>query len=204
MRMKYYSVILLGLLVGLVSDIRGEKGGGKDVTSKPPPVPDFTKLDDRPASDAADAIVVDRQTLERGLRWQLDAGGTPEKRKVLLIYALGQIRSDWAVPSLVKIVDFEAPFTDPKLSLARWGPYPVVDALTAIGDPAVRRIVNILPSEKKDLRVHLLLTVIWQVDGEKLGRARLENAIVAAHDDATKNSLQSALKAFMTLASHLR
>ncbi len=196
-------LIVLGLVVGLASVSHGDKGISKQVATLPTTVPNFTALDDRAALEAVDAIVVNHRALERELTSQLDAEKTPANRKVLLIYALGQLRSVWAVSSLVKIVDFKAPFTGPKDDIARWGPYPAVDALTAIGNPAVQRIVDVLPTEKSMLRIRLMLTVIWQVEGNKPGQAWLESALAAAKEDSVKESLRNALKTYQTLASGL-
>ena len=166
-------------------------------------IPDFTALDDKAASTAVNKIVSDQYALEQELTSQLDAQKTPAKRKVLLIYALGQLRSRWAVPSLIKIVDFPAPFMDPAIDIRRWGQHPAVDALTAIGDPAVFRIIKILPDEKDPVRVGLLLMLIYQVEGANPVQARLEDALAAAHEDTAKQNLQNALKEYRTMVSQL-
>ena len=188
------------ILVAAVLSI-GAYGTGTIPASSSPTAPDFSALDDQAASKAADAIVADRRALEQSLTAQLDSEKTSAKRKVLLIYVLGQLRSDWATASLIKIVDFKAPFTDPAIDVGRWGEYPVVDALTAIGKPAVFRIVEALPNENDPLRVRLMLTVIHQVEGAKPGAAWLERGLAKAPDDASRKAIQNALKSFRELAA---
>ena len=162
--------------------------------------PDFAALDDKAASDAANKLIADRRTLEQNLTTQLDAVKTPDNRKVLLIYTLGKLRSRWAVASLIKVIDFKAPFMDPKFDVARWGSHPAVDALAGIGDPAVIGIVDTLSTEKDDARVRLMVMVIYRVEGAKPGQARLETALAKAHDDTAKQNLQNALSAYRELA----
>jgi hypothetical protein len=173
-----------------------------DRNASPFAPPNFNALDDRSASAAADKIVADRLALEQNLTSQLNAQETPPKRKVLLIYALGHLRSRWAIASLINIVDFPAPWSDPK-SDRRWGSYPVVDALTSIGDSAVFQIVRTLPTEKDPKRIHQLLMVIYRVEATKPGEARLQDALANARDDAAKQNLQQALTAYRELAAGL-
>lgn len=193
---------LLPAIIGILFGI-GAIGSGKAPSMPATTRPSFAALDDKAASIAADEIVANYRALEQELTAQLDSDKTPPRRKVLLVYALGQLRSRWAVASLVNIVDFRAPFIDPKIDVARWGEYPAVDALTAIGDAAVVRIVEVLPNEKDPARVRLMLTVIWQVEGSAPGRAWLEDALAAAQGDAAKQNLRNALTAFQKLASEL-
>ena len=170
--------------------------GGDDKIVTRLTVPNFASLEDKAALDAMDAIVADHRAMEQELTSQLDSKTMPAKRKVLLIYALGQLRSVWAVPSLVKIVDFPAPFRDPASDTGRWGQYPVVNALTSIGDRAVDRIIEIIPAETDPLRLRLFFTVIHQVEGSKGGRIRLTEALAKANSDVAKRNLQRALGAF--------
>jgi hypothetical protein len=201
---RCYFVIGLGLLIGLASVTYGEKETSRQVTTMTSSAPNFIGLTEKAASEAADAIVANHRTMEQELTTQLDAEKTPDKYKVLLIYTLGQLRSTWAVPSLVNIVDFRAPFRDgPPSDIGRWGEYPAVDALTAIGTPAVRHIVEVLATEQNAARVRLMLTIIWQVEGRKPGQAWIEAALAAAKEDSAKKNLQNALKAYQTLVSEL-
>lgn len=195
--MKCYGIILLAALVGLVAvSSRGEKEATETQPAKAGSVPNFAALDDKAASDAADAIVADRFVMERDLTAQLDSEKTPANRKVLLVYVLGRMRSRQAVASLVKMVDFKAPFVEPKISVGRWDAFPAVEALAEIGVPAVRRIVQVLPKETDAQRVRLMLTVIRQVEGQKPGLAWLENALAGAKDDTEKENLRNAIKQY--------
>jgi hypothetical protein len=197
--MKVSLISLMGVVVLLAF---GGSFATSPVSAGSPKIPVFRDLDDKAASDAADALVENYHTTEKELTSQMDSGKTSASRKLLLIYVLGEMRSSWAVPSLVGIVDFPAPFLKGLPSdISPWGHYPAVDALTSIGNPSVTRIIDVLSTETNPLRMQLMFTVIYQVEGNKRGRIDIEDALATTKDDSAKRNLQNALTAYNSLMS---
>lgn len=103
-----------------------------------------------------------------------DATDLPSKfRKFQGIRLLGLSRDPVAVRVLLKEIEFS------ELMLSNWrsplGWYPAADALARIGSPAAKLILEDRlrgPVNERELR--LFAWIIYTVDGEKLGAARLD------------------------------
>jgi hypothetical protein len=116
-----------------------------------------------------------------------------------LIYLLGELRDVRAVSSFIKFIDLKAPRIDPRIRKPRWGDYPAAEALTKIGTQSVRILVLRLAEEQTKLRRQLMVTVIWEVEGEKAGRATLEVALTQQTNDAARTNMRASLEAFDAL-----
>ena len=91
--------------------------------------------------------------------------------KVCIIYLLGELRPNEmnAIQVLVDNIDFVAQQSDPGPKTRRWGMYPAQEALSKIGMPAVKVILDTaLPEESNQHRLNLMSAVLQDVLGKEI------------------------------------
>jgi hypothetical protein len=160
------------------------------------PVEAFDGLSATEGDAAANRIVSDYETTCSNLITQLRLAKSDEAR-TLLIYALGELRAVRAAEVIVEHIDLKPPRRDLALKIARWGPFPAVEALTKIGRPAVNEILAKLQRDVANDRLHLMVEVIFAAEGAKCGRILIENEVATyANDPKIKANLEAALDAF--------
>jgi hypothetical protein len=180
--------------------------GGEKVVSREYKirVDQFDGLSEKKSDQACEQILKTYADITADLMAQLQQKSSSDEAKVYLIYLLGELRDVGAVPLLADHIDLKAPRLDPALRKARWGPYPAADALTRIGNLAVRQLISRMPKELTKLQRKLMITVIWDVYGEKCGRVVLEETLAKQTTDAGKANMKISLEAFEELKASLK
>jgi hypothetical protein len=178
----------------------GDKAAPRDYIIR---IDQFRNLSEKKSDQACEHILKLHSDIGADLLAQLEQKPSDDA-KVYLIYLLGQIREGRATPWLAEHIDFKAPRLDPAWRKRRWGPYPAEEALTKIGELGVREISARLPKDQSELRRKLMITVIWDVQGEKCGRILLEDTLAKQTNDAAKANLKLSLAAFDALGKSLK
>lgn len=107
-------------------------------------------------------------------------------------YLLGLYRYAEAVNDLANAITLHAE-TIQQSKEARWGQFPVVEALIRIGEPSVRAMLaNLETSDDANVR-GLSARVIFFVEGPELSKIVVQNAVKAQTDPDKKKRLQDAL-----------
>lgn len=89
--------------------------------------------------------------------------------RVSTIYLLGELRATDAVPFLVNIIDLDASPIMEYTSIQWQGRWPAQTALTKIGIPAVKGILEKVPFETNATKKRLMFVSIRQVLGSQTG-----------------------------------
>jgi len=166
-------------------------------------VDQFGGLSEKQSNEACEQILKTHADLTADLMAQLQRKLSDEA-KVYLIYLLGELRDPRAANLLTIHIDLKAPRLDPAVAIGRWSQYPAADALTKIGALGVREVSSWLPKDQTALRRKLMISVIWDVQGEKCGRILLEDALARQTTDAGKANMRASLEAFEVLRKSLQ
>jgi hypothetical protein len=167
-------------------------------------IPDFKALTYPAGDQQVDGFVNSYFSQINNLIQQLETGRLSGEQQTYVIYVLGQLRASHASTALVEIIDFEAPKTDPKFKIARWGRYPAMEALVDIGRPAVNEILAKASRPQSESRLKQMAEVIHDVEGGKFGKLILEGSIAKAPTEEAGNNLRALLKHFDDLRALLK
>jgi hypothetical protein len=191
---KHIGLSLLLLIVAF--NARAQNLGGKsDCTTNPP---DFVHLSYEEANKAV--YIEERKTIcpeyITNLVNQLRQGHLTNDNKTLAIFLLGTFRptDTNSIEVLIENIDFRASKIDPLLGPARWGFYPAQEALIKIGSPTVNPILNHLPNETNELRLHLMCEVLRHVEGKEAAHSQIKKILADKSDSAKHANLEAALK----------
>jgi hypothetical protein len=165
-------------------------------------VDQFGGLSEKKSDETCEQFLKTSADIIADLMAQLEQKTTDEA-KVYLIYLLGELRAVRAVSLLADHIDLKAPRLDPAIRKRRWGQYPAAEALTKIGGLAVREIFFRLPKEQTQLQRELMISVIWNAQGEKCGRLLLQETLDKQTTDAGKANMKASLEAFDVLKAGL-
>ncbi len=161
-------------------------------------VDQYSKLTRLESDKATEQLLKTHADVAGDLIGQLQQNPSAET-KVYLIYLLGQIRDVRAVGVLTDNIDHKAPKLDLASRIARWGDYPAAEALANIGIMSIQEIAVRLPKEQPELRRKLMVTVIRDTFGERLGRLYLDELAAEQKTDEAKKHLKMSLDAFDSL-----
>ena len=120
--------------------------------------------------------------------------------KHLSILLLGDLRAVESVPVLLENLEYRNPRTKVRFEpLDPGGLYPVAEALSKIGMPAVGPVIDKLGRYGEQEEGHnTCCWIIREILGPRLGKVRLEMAIEETKDDTIKKNLTAALPYFKT------
>ncbi len=149
------------------------------------PADQIDKMTEKMLSDFNDNIVGDLMAqLERGPNLSNEA-------KVLIIYALGQLRTYRATWILIENINFVAQTKELALRRPRWFAHPARGALVKIGRYASDGIMRIIGSHKFDKeKVEGYAEVVVSVEGPKYALMRLEDRLEKAENDAARKQYE--------------
>jgi len=121
--------------------------------------------------------------------------GTSESKNVqaAAIYLIGRHRLSDGAQELIRRIDFDAGVQPMRGPEPLWEQYPAMEALIAIGQPAVSAAVNLLAADTENLRRTLAVKVIRYVESAETARFILERACTTESDPTRKANLQDAL-----------
>ena len=102
---------------------------------------------------------------------------------------LGKIKSVKAIPVLLDHINYEY-YPSPLLTEQ----YPAVQALIDIGEPSAEASLRLLPQQKDQKKLILLIEVVKGIYGEEKGSELIQNTITSMQDDAQKNLVMSVLR----------
>lgn len=122
--------------------------------------------------------------------------GTSSSKNVqaAAIYLIGRHRLSDAVDELIRRIDF-APGSDRRIPEPEplWERYPAMEALITIGKPSVPPAIELLATDKSDLRRTLAVKVIRYVEGPEVAEFVLQKAEAKENDIDRKSMLNDAL-----------
>jgi hypothetical protein len=140
-------------------------------------------------NDLLNKLEKDRMDTQRLLLDKLAVVRTKED-KFAAAYLLGMYRMEGAVPKLSEFISLEAEETLND-AIPRWHMYPIVDALIAIGNPAVPKMVENIENSGDPKVRELSGVVISYVEGPKVGGFVLQLALQKQVDAGKKARLQT-------------
>jgi hypothetical protein len=122
-------------------------------------------------------------------------GSSPSKNvQAAAIYLIGRNRLSDGVGELIRRIDFDAEAEPRKHAEPLWERYPAMEALVTIGLPSVQPSLQLLASERDDLRRDLAAKVIRYVEGSEVAKFILERAVTSETDAVRKANLADALR----------
>lgn len=149
-------------------------------------------MDEQSRTELLSKVDADRSELTSALITQLGSS-TSKHVKAASIYLIGRYRLADGVPDLIREIDLEV---ESPLHAGReplWERYPAMEALIAIGQPSIRPTIELLATDKDNLRRELATKVIRYVQGYEVARFILTQASAAQSDTNRKRNLQDAL-----------
>lgn len=178
MALRFMAV--LSALAGMLAGVHSTEGA--EVTPEKPAfrIPDFKSVS-YPSGDAeVNQVSEAYQSAITELKKQLWTKELSGEQQTYVIYLLGELRAVTAATLLVEHIDFETPVVDLKIAMGRWGPYPATEALVKIGRPSVKEILAKAQRKQNDSRLKQMAIVIRAVEGIKVARLRVQDAITNA------------------------
>ena len=174
-------------------------GGG--VTGAEPPsaaqhlvIPRLASLSSKERTELQVRLVSDRFNMCDRLLQQLDPA-TDKEVSFEIAYLLGIYRMERAVSELSRYIAVRNDKFDPNvyLQMSLYGEYPIAEALTLIGNPSVRPMLDNLEASDDATVRKLSARVIVIVEGREIAKVVLEKAIEKQRDDAKKARLKAAI-----------
>lgn len=168
----------------------GEKGEKK--AHLPWAVSAALRLEGKAQTEQLAALAQEYRDMEVKLIMELDKAPHVEE-KCAVVFLMGWYRSVTCVPELARNVTLKYERTKPDDKKPLWGMYPVVEALSAIGKPAIRPMLqNIETGADGEFR-RLSSEVIRQVEGKEVARFILELELKKPKTATGRKRLQEAL-----------
>jgi len=123
------------------------------------------------------------------------------KAKVLIIYALGELRAYRATDVLIENINLVAETTAPKLALPRWSRYPAREALVKIGRYASGRIIDIVGSHKFEKeKVDGYAGVLLEIEKAEYALMKLRDRLERSEDDTARKQYERVIERVRELA----
>lgn len=121
--------------------------------------------------------------------------GTSSSKNVqaAAIYLIGRYRLSDGVSELVHRIDFDSGWMTDHGPEPLWEQYPAMEALITIGKPSVPPAIELLATDKNDLRRTLAVKVIRYVEGPEVAEFVLQKAETRENDIDRKSMLNDAL-----------
>ena len=192
--MVRFGIVMLALGLASVLPVQGMEPDGQEK--------DLVALGIRlgEASSAKEMDVLARSAAEQrslfvGRLIKLLQTSGSKDAKIRACYLLGEFRAERAVDEVLKHIDLKAEAQEDAGKISLWSLYPCVDALSHIGKPAEKAILELIStSDKKESR-DLALRALVHIEGRKVARVILEEQLSRASAGAA-DRLKAALKDF--------
>ena len=113
--------------------------------------------------------------------------------KLAIIYALGQLRAIEGIPLLIKNIDYGTTMKNIKW-LPKYGALPAAEALTKVGIPAVKPVMEAIVKEKNEFNLRTYCVILIGIYGADYAVVELNKEINMQKDETSRSRLEFVLK----------
>ena len=166
-------------------------------------LPDFTTASSRELGRTSLTLLKNRKEQMEYMISQFNDEKTSIEAKGYIIYLLGKLRYDEAIPFLVKNIDFDA-HSDKSRSyymLETVAKYPAIISLYELNLPAIQAILIALKTETDPKRRRLMLFTIKQ-RGSNVGKSLIETELKNRNDST--NYINSVITEYGAISNMYR
>jgi len=160
-------------------------------------------LDDRSRMELLSQVDEQRSEMLSVLVKHLDTS-TSKNVQAAAIYLIGRYRLSDGVNELIRRLDFDSGVRPARGPEPLYEQYPAVEALITIGQPSIPPMMQLLATDRNDLRRRLAVKVLRYVDGPDVAEFILRNAQAKETEPARNANLAEALQRLRKLIAETR
>lgn len=189
---------LLSMILVAATATRPQTTGGAGLSEKEITelMQKLERLDDPARMRLLSDVDGQRRELLSALLKQAGTASSPVVQAAA-IFLIGRYRLSDGAAELARRIDFAPPVQRIPEPEPLWEKYPAMEALIAIGQPAIPQVIRLLAGDQNPLRRSLALKVLRYVDNDPdISRFRLKRAEAQEGDPGRKAMLGRALTEF--------
>lgn len=155
-------------------------------------VKEFSVLERQARDEVVDGLTKAYDACIDDLINQVKASKQNDMSRAYPIYLLGRMRGSKAVSLLIDNIDWSYDGNETSIHPGKWGKFPALEALSAIGLPSVFQGVERLAIEEKPQRREMLCSLLAGIESVSFAKQRVAVKVAAETDTKRKENYEAA------------